>query len=174
MPAIQLNDFQVYRLFEFIKGQQNKGVPHWRRVMRLHDSWKIEALEEIIQENTRMQNEYLQAGRVWEGNSRQGPPPEPPKMTEFRSDAKAKARETEYADLEYLNRMMGEWDKEELPTAGGNQPSALPANASQLAEVYLAIFDAIKTAWDKRAGASTADKIAAKKAAKANGKRAEA
>ena len=171
MPSIRLNDFQTYRLYEFFKSQANKGVPHWRRNMRLHDAWGIEDIEEAIQKNAKIQNEFLHAVRIWEGGGKQGSPPDMPKMTEFRSDQKPAPRELDLADLEYVNKAVSEWDKEDLPATAPGQQAGLPADASKVGEVYLAIFDAVKAAWDARSESATAkkmqDKKAARKAAKA-------
>lgn len=128
-----VNDLQRYRLYEVLLLQEGKGAAHWRRVNRLYDALKVEEIEEMDRKS-----------RDDEGK---------PRTYDFKQPQTAYF--VDEADLEYLHRLVKDWDKEE------GMPKNLN-NATANWKVFLPLMDAVIAAWEGR-----------KEASKSNGEKTE-
>lgn len=131
---INLNDLQRYRLYEVLLLQESKGVPHWRRTERIYDALKISQIEELDRKARES------GGEPHKYEVKQVP----------------SVYYLDEADLEYLNRLVKDWDKED------GLPKAL-TNASRDWRVFLPLMDAVVNAYEARKEASKSNGEATEK-----------
>mgnify|MGYP001606454477 CR=1 FL=1 len=109
--TLNLNDLSAYKLFEFLRTLKGKGIPHARRLKRLHDALGVQPIFELLDENREAIELWQQAAR--EALTKGQPQPKQPKLHALKPEDAPKPRELESGDVDYLWQVTREWDKED-------------------------------------------------------------
>jgi len=145
MPKLSFNRIQKWQLYNFIY-KQGKGEGHLRRVRRLHASMGIDAIEDLLEANQDIINQFKADGKAVPKDA----------LVALKTTEEPKAFDIEEGDLDKLKARLDLARKEEeASVAKGLEPTEL-----QDFRIWLPIFDQVDAVYKEIEANKAASKSA--------------